>query len=69
MTVAPTRTSGVLVTNHSERRVSSPVAAVAPEVIAGLALGKRQAVTGGERAFGVRPAESSEDQYLAQVDE
>ena len=60
---------GDLVTNHSDWRVSSPVRAVPPEVVAGLARRQRQAVAGGERALGVGAPEAPEDQQSRQVDE
>ena len=43
--------------------------AVAPEVIAGLALRKADAVAGRVRAFGVCSAATRENQHLAHVDE
>ncbi len=46
-----------------------PGFAVAPEVIAGLALGQRQAVTGRERSLRVGPAESPEHQHFLHIDE
>src|SRR2546430_17542113 len=42
---------------------------VAPEVVAGFALGKRQAVAGGERAVRVGAAEAAEHQDLSEIDE
>ena len=43
--------------------------AIAPEEVAGLALWKRQAVAGRERAFSLGAAEAREDEDLRQVDE